>query len=72
MATTTEPRGHAGHRKTQVAIVGTGMAGLTTAFLLHNDPQKRYEVTLFEQVCTHDYQTRLRTLTFAVGEYPLV
>ncbi|KAL2754103.1 hypothetical protein ACRALDRAFT_1081282 [Sodiomyces alcalophilus JCM 7366] len=36
-------------RQTRVAIVGTGLAGLTTAYLLHNDDQKRYAVTLFEQ-----------------------
>lgn len=39
-----------GERKTRVAIIGTGLAGLTTAYLLHHDAQKRYEVTLFEQV----------------------
>lgn len=39
-----------GERKTRVAIIGTGLAGLTTAYLLHRDSQKRYDVTLFEQV----------------------
>ncbi|KAL6694197.1 hypothetical protein J3F84DRAFT_378830 [Trichoderma pleuroticola] len=38
-----------GESKSRVAIIGTGLAGLTTAYLLHNDKQKRYEVTLFEQ-----------------------
>ena len=33
-----------------MAIIGTGLAGLTTAFLLQNDAQRRYHVTLFEQV----------------------
>ena len=37
-------------RKSRVAIIGTGLAGLTTAYLVHHDRQKRYEVTLFEQV----------------------
>lgn len=37
-------------RKTSVAIIGTGLAGLTTAYLLQNDEQQRYKVTLFEQV----------------------
>ncbi len=37
-------------RKSRVAIVGTGLAGLTTAYLLQNDQKQRYEVTLFEQV----------------------
>lgn len=34
----------------RVAIIGTGLAGLTTAHLLQNDPKKRYAVTLLEQV----------------------
>lgn len=34
----------------RVAIIGTGLAGLSTAYLLHNDEHKRYAVTLFEQV----------------------
>lgn len=33
-----------------VAIVGTGLAGLTTAYLLQTDSRQRYSVTLFEQV----------------------
>ncbi|KAK4663642.1 hypothetical protein QC763_610190 [Podospora pseudopauciseta] len=33
----------------RVAIIGTGLAGLTTAHLLQNDPKKRYAVTLLEQ-----------------------
>lgn len=40
---------HSSHTKT-VAVVGTGMAGLATAHLLHQDPQKRYQVTLIEKV----------------------
>ena len=36
--------------QTRVAVVGTGLAGLTTAFLLKNDEQHRFSVTLFEQV----------------------
>jgi predicted NAD/FAD-binding protein len=43
-----------GHRKSRVAVIGTGLAGLTTAYLLHHDKQKRYEVTLFEQVRAHN------------------
>ncbi|KAL6872743.1 hypothetical protein J3F83DRAFT_582563 [Trichoderma novae-zelandiae] len=38
-----------GQHKARVAIIGSGLAGLTTAYLLHHDSQKRYEVTLFEQ-----------------------
>lgn len=37
-------------RKARVAIVGTGLAGLTTAYLLDHDEENRYQVTLFEQV----------------------
>ncbi|RFU75872.1 hypothetical protein TARUN_6334 [Trichoderma arundinaceum] len=43
-----QPQGEAA-RRSRVAIIGTGLAGLTTAYLLHHDEQKRYEVTLFEQ-----------------------
>ena len=39
-------------RKT-VAIIGSGMAGLVTAYLLHRDPNKRYNVCVFEQVGCH-------------------
>lgn len=50
-------------RKSRVAIIGTGLAGLTTAYLLHHDRQKRYEVTLFEQVdITHGDTARERCL----------
>ncbi|KAK0638505.1 hypothetical protein B0T16DRAFT_338923 [Cercophora newfieldiana] len=33
----------------RTAIIGTGLAGLTTAYLLHNDERQRYHVTLLEQ-----------------------
>ncbi|KAK4442724.1 hypothetical protein QBC34DRAFT_452934 [Podospora aff. communis PSN243] len=33
----------------RTAIIGTGLTGLTTAYLLHNDEQRRYDVTLLEQ-----------------------
>ncbi|KAJ5149417.1 hypothetical protein N7448_000995 [Penicillium atrosanguineum] len=36
-------------RPRSVAVVGTGMAGLTTAHLLHQDREKRYQVTLLEK-----------------------
>ena len=36
--------------KQKVAIVGSGMAGLVTARLLHNDIHQRYSVTVFESV----------------------
>jgi predicted NAD/FAD-binding protein len=50
----TKPTGGHGE-KSRVAIIGTGLAGLTTAYLLHQDKEKRYEVTLFEQVDTHSH-----------------
>lgn len=36
-------------RKT-VAVIGSGMAGLVTAYLLHHDPLQRYQVRLLEKV----------------------
>ncbi|KAK4998304.1 hypothetical protein LTR66_002450 [Elasticomyces elasticus] len=36
--------------QTRVAVVGSGMAGLVTAYLLHRDIQSRYAVTIFEGV----------------------
>ena len=36
--------------KQKVAIVGSGMAGLVTAHLLHHDLRQRYSVTVFESV----------------------
>ena len=33
-----------------MAIVGSGMAGLVTAYLLQRDRQKRYDVEIFETV----------------------
>ncbi|KAF2493292.1 FAD/NAD(P)-binding domain-containing protein [Lophium mytilinum] len=35
-------------KQLRVAIVGSGMAGLVTAYLLNQDPRQRYAVTLFE------------------------
>lgn len=41
----------------RVAIVGSGLAGLVSAYLLHNDPRQRYTVKVLESVgslfCTH-------------------
>jgi 2-polyprenyl-6-methoxyphenol hydroxylase-like FAD-dependent oxidoreductase len=37
-------------RPRSVAVVGTGMAGLTTAHLLHQDHERHYQVTLLEKV----------------------
>lgn len=36
--------------KEEVAIVGTGPAGLVAAFALHNDLNGRFNVTVFEVV----------------------
>jgi NADPH-dependent 2,4-dienoyl-CoA reductase/sulfur reductase-like enzyme len=36
--------------KQKVAIVGSGMAGLVIAHLLHHDLYQRYSVTVFESV----------------------
>jgi hypothetical protein len=34
----------------RVAIVGSGLAGLVSAYLLHNDPRQRYAVKVLESV----------------------
>ncbi|KKK25080.1 hypothetical protein ARAM_007069 [Aspergillus rambellii] len=36
-------------KRRDVAVVGTGMAGLVTAYLLHNDSQQRFRVRLMDQ-----------------------
>lgn len=36
--------------KCRVAVVGSGMAGLVTAYLLNQDPEHRYQVEVFEIV----------------------
>lgn len=46
---------HRSESQSRVAVVGTGLAGLTTAYLLQNDIQNRYSVTLFEQVSAPDH-----------------
>ena len=37
-------------RKQRVAVIGSGMAGLTTAMLLNSDREGRYTVAVFESV----------------------
>ncbi|KAF4217929.1 hypothetical protein CNMCM5878_005548 [Aspergillus fumigatiaffinis] len=37
------------HHRRHVAVVGTGMAGLTAAYLLHHDPQQRFRVRLIDK-----------------------
>lgn len=39
-------------RPVRVAVVGSGMAGLVTAWLLQRDASRRYVVKLFESVRT--------------------
>jgi 2-polyprenyl-6-methoxyphenol hydroxylase-like FAD-dependent oxidoreductase len=34
----------------RIAVVGSGMAGLATAWALHNDPAHKFDVTVFEKV----------------------
>ncbi|KAF2841816.1 hypothetical protein M501DRAFT_997998 [Patellaria atrata CBS 101060] len=36
-------------RRLRIAVVGSGMAGLVTAYLLQRDKKQRYAVTLFEE-----------------------
>ena len=46
----------------RVAVIGSGLAGLTSAWLINQDPG--YDVTIFELVCDHTYfQTLEQELT---------
>ena len=45
-------------RQQRVAVVGSGMAGLTTAMLLNGDREGRYDVTVFESVRITGFLTR--------------
>lgn len=56
MAPTTHPQ--------RVAVIGSGMAGLTTAMLLNGDPQRRYSVTVFESVSLQIHLSSLPILIF--------
>ncbi|KAL0940506.1 uncharacterized protein CTRU02_203269 [Colletotrichum truncatum] len=46
-----------GEAPIRVAVVGTGLAGLTTAYLLQSDEKQRYTVTLFEQAETLSFDS---------------
>lgn len=48
---------HQEGEKKAVAVVGTGMAGLVIAFLLTRDPDQKYEVEVFENVCAKPTST---------------
>lgn len=37
-------------RKKRVIVIGSGLAGLTAAYLIHNDPKCEYDVEIFESV----------------------
>lgn len=51
----------------QVAIVGSGMAGLLTAFLLSRDPYTKYSVKIFESVRIYDMESNFSRLTHCRG-----
>jgi hypothetical protein len=52
----------------RVAIVGSGMAGLVTAYLLHRDRLRRYEVTVFESGKTLSLDSASVSLPRSVSE----
>jgi malic enzyme len=56
-------KGHDLVGQKRVAVIGTGLAGLTTAYLLRSDEQERYSVTLFEQVGRHLNKQKRRDKT---------
>lgn len=37
-------------RRQSVAVIGSGLAGLTTAYLLSHDKENRYDVEVLESV----------------------
>ncbi len=37
--------------RTSVAVIGSGMAGLVSAYLLTQDKDQRFDVEVFETVC---------------------
>jgi len=37
-------------KKKRVIVIGSGLAGLTAAYLIHNDPKCEYDVEIFESV----------------------
>ncbi|KAG6315660.1 hypothetical protein E4U22_007686 [Claviceps purpurea] len=51
---------------TRVAVVGTGLAGLSTAYLLDQDKQKRFSVTVFEK--TNAFSLDAASITMLHGK----
>lgn len=45
--------------KKTVAVIGSGMAGLVSAYLIQQDRQRRYEVQVFETVSNIQYSYTL-------------
>ncbi|KAA8649179.1 uncharacterized protein ATNIH1004_005074 [Aspergillus tanneri] len=64
MSTTQEPS-----RKT-VAVIGSGMAGLVSAFLLANDRRRRYEAEIFEMQDSLSLDSASHTLAAKDGQRP--
>lgn len=59
-------------RTMRVAVVGSGMAGLVTTFLLNHDPHQRYAVKLFESVSQcQPWEMQYPTNIKAVGKFAL-
>lgn len=53
--------------KKEVAVIGTGPAGLVAAFALHNDLQKKFNVTVFEMVRVTFTSSNIEKLTVCLG-----
>jgi hypothetical protein len=53
-------------KKRTVAVIGSGMAGLVTAHLLHNDPRQRYQVQLLEKVRMQVFKNKNRNARLTV------
>ncbi|KAH3299037.1 hypothetical protein KXV87_004242, partial [Aspergillus fumigatus] len=56
--------------KQTVAVIGSGMAGLVAAFLLHRDSKGRYRVEVFEKQDQLSLDSASYTLEAATDELP--
>lgn len=56
--------------KQEVAVIGTGPAGLVAAFALYNDLEGKFNVTVFEMVSMTFASSKHLELTVCLGPCP--